>query len=102
MQVFDEAIVNAADNKQRDSNTSKIDIKIETDKKTGNLVISVENDGFGVPVAKNPLEDNLYVPTLVFGHLLTGSNFDNSKVILFELKTVNKIRVYFVYVYVCG
>jgi DNA gyrase/topoisomerase IV subunit B len=36
--------------------------------------ISVFNDGRGIPVALHPTE-KVYVPDLVFGHLLTGSNF---------------------------
>jgi len=44
------------------------------------LEISVYNNGSGVPVTLHPIEKDLYIPTLLFGHLLTGSNFDDSKV----------------------
>lgn len=45
--IFDEIIVNAADNKQRDSNMDQIHVSIE-----GNL-ISVRNNGRGIPVVKH-------------------------------------------------
>ena len=40
--------------------------------------ITVLNDGEGLPVALHPTE-GVYIPELVFGHLLTGSNFDDSR-----------------------
>ena len=39
--------------------------------------ISVFNDGEGIPIQKHKKE-GLYIPELVLGHLLTGSNFDDS------------------------
>jgi DNA topoisomerase-2 len=44
--IFDEILVNAADNKQRDA-TMKV-IKVVVDREKGE--ISVENDGAGIPV----------------------------------------------------
>jgi len=38
--------------------------------------ISVLNDGKGIPIVTHP-EYKIYVPELIFGHLLTGSNFDD-------------------------
>ena len=38
--------------------------------------LTVWNDGRGIPVELHPTEQ-LYVPELIFGHLLTGSNFDD-------------------------
>ena len=70
--IFDEIVVNAADNKQRDPNMNKMEITIE-----GNT-ISVKNNGKGIPIAVHQ-EHGLYVPTLIFGHLLTGSNFDDEE-----------------------
>jgi DNA topoisomerase-2 len=40
--------------------------------------ISVKNNGKGIPVVMHK-EHNCYVPTLIFGHLLTGSNFDDDE-----------------------
>jgi len=72
--IFDEIIVNAADNKQRDPNMDKLDVTINAEKNT----ISVKNNGLGIPVEYHS-EHNCYVPTLIFSHLLTGSNFDDDE-----------------------
>ncbi|KAK5640442.1 hypothetical protein RI129_011253 [Pyrocoelia pectoralis] len=72
--IFDEVLVNAADNKQRDK---KMDcIKIEINQETN--VISVWNNGQGIDVAMHK-EEKMYVPTMIFGHLLTSSNFDDEE-----------------------
>jgi DNA topoisomerase-2 len=44
--IFDEILVNAADNKQRDSSMKVI--KVTVDRQNGQ--ISVENDGAGIPI----------------------------------------------------
>jgi len=44
--IFDEILVNASDNYQRDKNMSRIDVKIN--QKIGE--ISIENDGKGIPI----------------------------------------------------
>lgn len=36
------------------------------------------NDGKGIPVEMHK-EHDMYVPTLIFGHLLTSSNFDDEQ-----------------------
>ncbi|KAK3997391.1 putative DNA topoisomerase 2, partial [Cladorrhinum sp. PSN332] len=76
--IFDEILVNAADNSQRDS--SMTSLKVTVDRETGE--ISVENNGKGIPVEMHEKE-GCYVPELIFGHLLTGSNYDDD-----EKKTV--------------
>ena len=40
--------------------------------------ISVYNDGEGIPIEVHP-EEGMYVPTLIFGTLLTSSNYDDSE-----------------------
>ena len=72
--IFDEILVNAADNKQRDSrmDTIKVDIKPEEG------LISIMNNGKGIPVEMHK-EEKMYVPTMIFGHLLTGSNFNDDE-----------------------
>jgi hypothetical protein len=65
--IFDEIIVNAADNKQRDPSMNRIEVDINPDDNT----IRVWNNGNGVPIAIHQ-EHNIYVPELIFGHLLTG------------------------------
>jgi DNA topoisomerase-2 len=67
-------VVNAADNKQRDPNMDKLDISVDPQNNT----ISVMNNGNTVPIVMHK-EHNCYVPTLIFGQLLTGSNFDDGE-----------------------
>ena len=72
--IFDEIVVNAADNKQRDPNMDKLEISIDA---TANW-ISVMNNGKGIPIEMHK-EHGVHVPTLIFGELLTGSNFDDDE-----------------------
>ncbi|KAI5127794.1 DNA topoisomerase II [Nematocida parisii] len=72
--IFDEILVNAADNKTRDKRMKEI--RIDVDIK--NSTISVSNDGQGIPVVIHAKE-NVYVPELIFGHLLTSSNYDDAE-----------------------
>lgn len=72
--IFDEIIVNAADNKQRDQSMSKIEVNINPEEGS----IRVWNNGNGIPVVMHS-EHKVYVPELIFGHLLTGSNFDDDE-----------------------
>lgn len=71
--VFDEILVNAADNRLRDKNTTLIEVVLDPSEPR----LTVTNNGRGLPVDRHPTE-NLWVPELVFGHLLTGSNFSDS------------------------
>jgi DNA topoisomerase-2 len=71
LKIFDEILVNAADNKRRDPSMRAIKVSIRPDS------ISVENDGAGVPVVMHDTH-KVYVPELVFGHLLSGDNYDDS------------------------
>ncbi|XP_041374338.1 DNA topoisomerase 2-alpha-like isoform X2 [Gigantopelta aegis] len=72
--IFDEILVNAADNKQRDPgmNCIKIDIDSENNK------IKIWNNGKGIPVVEHKTE-KMFVPTMIFGHLLTSSNYDDTE-----------------------
>lgn len=76
--IFDEILVNAADNKQRDKSMTAI--KVHINRESGE--ISVENNGKGIPIVMHEKE-KIYIPELIFGHLLAGSNFDDE-----EQKTV--------------
>jgi DNA topoisomerase II len=69
--IFDEILVNAHDHSLRDATCKTI--KITIDQKSGE--ISVWNDGNGILIEVNEKE-NIYNPELIFGHLLTGSNYD--------------------------
>eukprot|EP00945_MAST-04E_sp_MAST-4E-sp1_P003218 g3218.t1 len=71
--IFDEILANAADNAQRDM--SMKNIAVEFDKGAGS--ISVFNDGTSIPVRMHETE-GIYIPELVLGNLMTGSNFDDN------------------------
>lgn len=72
--IFDEILVNAADNKQRDKNMDciKIDINAETN------TVSIWNNGKGIPVVMHK-EEKMFVPTMIFGYLLTSSNYNDEE-----------------------
>ncbi|KAH2129650.1 DNA topoisomerase 2 [Aspergillus fumigatus] len=72
--IFDEIVVNAADNKQNDANMDEIRVTI--DRESGE--ISVWNNGRGIPIEIHAKE-GIYVPELIFGHLLTSSNYDDTQ-----------------------
>ena len=72
--IFDEILVNAADNKQRDGSMDTIKVEISRERGT----IAVYNNGQGIPVEIHK-EHGCYVPELVFGHLLTSSNYDDDE-----------------------
>ncbi|PWZ27424.1 DNA topoisomerase 2 [Zea mays] len=73
--IFDEILVNAADNKQRDPKMDALRVEIDVD----GCSISVYNNGDGIPVEVHQ-EEGVYVPEMIFGHLLTSSNYnDNEK-----------------------
>ena len=82
---FDEGIVNCRDHKIRldekiKNGEKKIipvkNIEITIDKKTG--VITMYNDGNGIDIAKHP-EYNLWIPEMIFGHLMTSTNYDKDE-----------------------
>ncbi|GMT15036.1 hypothetical protein PFISCL1PPCAC_6333, partial [Pristionchus fissidentatus] len=72
--IFDEILVNAADNKQRDPKMNLIRVNINKQKNE----ISVFNNGKGIPVAMHKGE-NVYVPEMIFGTLLTSSNYNDDE-----------------------
>lgn len=74
LKIFDEVLTNATDHAARDSTVTTI--KVDFDEKTGE--ISVWNNGNGIPVVIHK-EHNIYVPELIFGHLLSGSNYDDTQ-----------------------
>ena len=72
--IFDEILVNAADNKQNDKNQDEIKVVIDREKGR----ISVWNNGKGIPIEIHSKE-KIYIPEMIFGHLLTGSNYDDDE-----------------------
>jgi DNA topoisomerase II len=64
-----ELITNATDRAQNpDNGVTKIDVSITND------VISVTNDGISIPIEIHD-KHNIYIPELVFGNMLSSSNF---------------------------
>ena len=72
--IFDEILVNAADNLIRDPSTNTIRVEIDPEKS----VITVWNNGKGLPIEVHR-EHKCYVPDLVFGQLLTSDNYDDTE-----------------------
>ncbi|KAJ7674423.1 DNA topoisomerase II [Mycena rosella] len=72
--IVDEILVNAADHKINDPNMDTLKIEIDLEEST----ISVYNNGHGIPIEIHSTE-NVYIPELIFGHLLAGSNFDDDE-----------------------
>ena len=69
--IYDEVLVNARDHSVRDNTCSVI--KTTIDKELG--TICVYNDGNGVEVELHK-EYGIYIPELIFGNLLTSSNYE--------------------------
>mmetsp|Transcript_29070 Transcript_29070/g.52693 ORF Transcript_29070/g.52693 Transcript_29070/m.52693 type:complete len:2014 (-) Transcript_29070:71-6112(-) len=72
--IFDEIMVNAADNLVRDPSMDTIKVNFDVAKSS----ISVWNNGKGLPLEVHK-EHKVHVPELVFGHLLTSDNYDDSE-----------------------
>ncbi|CAR24961.1 DNA topoisomerase 2 [Lachancea thermotolerans CBS 6340] len=72
--IFDEILVNAADNKVRDPSMKKIEVNINKEEN----FIEVKNDGKGIPIEIHEKEQ-IYIPEMIFGHLLTSSNYDDDE-----------------------
>ena len=70
--IFDEIITNASDECQRSALVKNIKVEIVDN------TISVMNDGSGVPIEIHK-DHGIYVPELIFGNLLSSSNYDDSK-----------------------
>ena len=71
--IFDEILVNAADNYQNDKSMKYIKVTIDREKNT----IKVKNGGRGIPIEIHK-KYNMYVPQLIFGNLLTSSNYNDN------------------------
>jgi DNA topoisomerase-2 len=81
--LFDEIVVNARDALIR-SQTEKeklpvkhISVRIESEEAQP-FTIVVENDGDGIPVVEHT-EYKVWVPELIFGHLLTSGNYNKEE-----------------------
>ncbi len=82
--LFDEVLVNAIDQHHRLIDLAKQGVSVKPLKRisvninedTG--VISVENDGEGLDVVIHA-EKQIYIPQMIFGDLLTGTNYDDTE-----------------------
>ena len=76
--IFVEILSNAIDNVWRslDSSTPCTSIKVDINRETGE--ISIWNNGKTIPIEINP-ETRLYNPEMLFGRLLSGSNFNDNE-----------------------
>jgi DNA topoisomerase-2 len=76
--IFLEILNNAIDNVWRSSvsSTPVSKIKVDINLETGSIVIF--NDGKTIPIEINK-ETDLYNPEMLFGKLMSGSNFDDSQ-----------------------
>ena len=73
LKFFDEVLVNAMDNRERDPSQRHIGIQIHAS--TG--VFEVCNDGKTIPIEKWPGTDR-YIAEVLFCELMTGENFDDA------------------------
>jgi len=69
--IVDELVVNAYDQSIRDQSLNII--SVELDEKS----FSIFNDGTGIDVVLHPTH-KIYIPELIFGNLLTSTNYDES------------------------
>jgi len=79
--IFDELLVNAIDQHVRVENDESVANKVNTIKvnfNSGNNTISVYNNGNGIPIVEHK-DHKVWIPELIFGHLLTSSNYDKDE-----------------------
>jgi DNA topoisomerase-2 len=72
IKIFDEVVTNSVDEHKRNKNLNKIDIIIDVEKN----IISVRDNG-GIPIEIHK-DHNQYVPEVIFGNLMSGSNYDDT------------------------
>ena len=79
LKVFDEILVNASDNRLRHPGScNRIDVTIHRGDDSSDPFISIMNNGKSIPIQIHRKE-KMYIPELLFGHLLTGSNFNDDQ-----------------------
>lgn len=79
--TFDELIVNARDALVRAAESGRTPVKridVSATVEGSKLTIIVKNDGDGIPIALHDTE-KCYIPELIFGHLLTSSNYNKDE-----------------------
>jgi DNA topoisomerase-2 len=79
--LFDEGIVNCRDHVIRMIQSSSLDKKTVSYINitiTEEGIITLENDGNGIDIAKHP-EYDIWIPEMIFGHLRTSTNYDKTE-----------------------
>jgi len=76
--IFDELIVNALDHVVRTAAAPKGRKVTKIDVTVSPTEFRVHNDGEGIPITMHP-EYKVMIPELIFGHLLTSSNYDETE-----------------------
>jgi DNA topoisomerase-2 len=73
VKIFDEILVNAIDQHTlHPKKVTRIDVSWDGD------TVTVRNNGDGIPIKMHDKE-KVWLPELIFGHLLTSSNYDDTK-----------------------
>ncbi len=72
LKIFDEIVMNSIDEHKRNNKLNRIDINIDQNKNK----ITIKDNG-GIPVVIHK-EYKQYVPEVIFGNLMSGSNYDDS------------------------
>ena len=70
--IFDEILVNSADCRNRDEKMNVLKVCIDESS------VSIHNNGCSIPIEMHDTE-KCYVPELIFGHLLTSENYDDTQ-----------------------
>ena len=73
IKIFDEVITNSVDESKRNKKLNRIDVNIDQK----NNLISIKDNG-GIPCVIHK-EIKKYVPEVIFGTLMSGSNYDDSE-----------------------
>ena len=73
LKIFDEVVTNSVDEHKRNPSLNRIDINIDLKENK----ISVRDNG-GIPIVIHK-EHGQYVPEVIFGNLMSGSNYDDTE-----------------------
>jgi len=74
VKIFDEILVNAIDQYSlHPKKVTKIDVNVQS-----SGAIMVQNTGVAIPIKKHDKE-KIWIPELIFGHLLTSSNYNDDE-----------------------
>jgi DNA topoisomerase-2 len=76
--IIDEIITNAGDRLTEDPLCNTVKINYSLNEECTSMQMHVFNNGDGIPVVEHP-KWGVYIPTLLFGNLLSSSNFDDNK-----------------------